>query len=271
MTVELYHHGTSVCAARVRLAIAEKHVHIDRYHYVDILKGEQYDPAFLALNPNAVVPVLVHDGQPLVETSLISLYLDEVFDGPALQPVDSYARYRMRHWLKVVDELLHPACSEVTYVACHRHIINRLPPDERERNLEQTPERSVKGAWRARKRELVERGFAAAGIDSHFRLYDTQLARVEDTLATGPWLIDDRLTLADLALLPYINRLDMLGMSALWRNGRRPGVARWFSAMQDRASFAPSLTDCCPPELAADMRRYGNESWPEAAAILGIA
>jgi ganglioside-induced differentiation-associated protein 1 len=59
--IELYHHGSSVCAAKVRLVLAEKGIDWTG-HYVDILKGEQFDPAYLKLNPKAVVPTLVHDG-----------------------------------------------------------------------------------------------------------------------------------------------------------------------------------------------------------------
>jgi hypothetical protein len=56
--LELYHHGSSVCAAKVRLTLAEKG--LDRKsHYVDILKGEQFDPAYMRLNPKAVVSTLI--------------------------------------------------------------------------------------------------------------------------------------------------------------------------------------------------------------------
>ena len=40
--IELYHHGSSVCAAKVRLVLAEKSLEW-KSHYVDILKGEQFD------------------------------------------------------------------------------------------------------------------------------------------------------------------------------------------------------------------------------------
>ena len=42
-TLELYHHGSSVCAAKVRLVLAEKGLEWQG-HYIDILKGEQFDP-----------------------------------------------------------------------------------------------------------------------------------------------------------------------------------------------------------------------------------
>ena len=59
--LELYHHGSSACAAKVRFALAEKRLDWTG-HYVDILRGDQFSADFLAVNPKAVVPVLVHDG-----------------------------------------------------------------------------------------------------------------------------------------------------------------------------------------------------------------
>jgi len=53
--LELYHHGSSACAAKVRFALAEKGLEWVG-HYVDILSGEQFRPEFLAINPKGVVP-----------------------------------------------------------------------------------------------------------------------------------------------------------------------------------------------------------------------
>ena len=48
--LELYHHGTSVCAAKIRFALAEKSL-ARQGHYVDILKGEQHAPDYLRRQP----------------------------------------------------------------------------------------------------------------------------------------------------------------------------------------------------------------------------
>ena len=64
--ITLYHHGSSVCAAKVRLVLAEKSVPWDGI-YVDILRGDQFDPGYVKLNPKAVVPTLLHDGKVIVE------------------------------------------------------------------------------------------------------------------------------------------------------------------------------------------------------------
>jgi glutathione S-transferase len=53
--LELYHHGTSVCAAKPRILLAEKGLEWQG-HYIDILKGEQFAPDYLKLNPKGVVP-----------------------------------------------------------------------------------------------------------------------------------------------------------------------------------------------------------------------
>ena len=50
----LYHHGSSVCAAKVRFAMAEKGLEWDGV-YIDILNGDQFKPEYLKINPKAVV------------------------------------------------------------------------------------------------------------------------------------------------------------------------------------------------------------------------
>src|SRR5919197_5726823 len=105
--IELYHHGSSVCAAKVRFALYEKGLEW-KGHYIDILKGEQFDPAYMRLNPKAVVPTLIHDGHAIVESTVICEYLDEVFPEPPLKPANARDRAEMRLWTKAVDEVLHP-------------------------------------------------------------------------------------------------------------------------------------------------------------------
>ncbi len=93
--LELYHHGSSVCAAKVRLALAEKGLQWQG-HYVDILKGDQFNPEYIKLNPKAVVPTLVHDGYVLQESTVICEYIDDVFAELPLKPADAAGRARMR-------------------------------------------------------------------------------------------------------------------------------------------------------------------------------
>src|SRR5262245_55596392 len=132
--IELYHHGSSVCSAKVRFVLMEKKLEWQS-HYLDILKGEHFNPDYLKLNPMAVVPTLVHDGEILVESTVICEYLDDAFPEQPLKPRAALDCARMRLWTKAVDEHIQPACKYITYAACHRHIIARLPPDKFEQYM----------------------------------------------------------------------------------------------------------------------------------------
>ena len=59
--LELYHSINSVCAQKTRLALNEKKLACNEH--LMKLNGDQFDPAYLKLNPNGVVPTLIHDGK----------------------------------------------------------------------------------------------------------------------------------------------------------------------------------------------------------------
>jgi len=267
--IELYHHGSSVCAAKVRFALGEKGLQWQG-HYLDILKGDQFAPDYRKLNPKAVVPTLVHDGRVIVESTVINEYLDEVFADPPLKPPRPEARAAMRMWTKSVDEDMHPACAEVTFSSCHRHIIKRLPRKEYENFLASTPPQSVTPRWHERKKEIITQGFDAPGLGEKFRLHDDYLAKMENTLSLQPWLAGETFTLADIAMTPYVNRLDMLGMSAMW-TAARPQVTGWFERIKARPAFKPAFLDWCPPDLTADLLNFGRQSWPAVQRLLARA
>jgi glutathione S-transferase len=89
-----YDFGNSVCCQKVRITLVEKG--LTRRIPVDLFKSEQYDPKYLQLNPKGVVPTLVHNGTPVIESTLICEYLDDTFRDPPLIPKDPAERARMR-------------------------------------------------------------------------------------------------------------------------------------------------------------------------------
>ena len=266
--LELYHHGSSVCAAKVRFALAEKGI-AWKGHYVDVLAGEQFRPEFLALNPKAMVPVLRHDGKVLIESTLICEYLETVFPDPALYPRDPYRAYQARLWTKAVDEDLHPACSAITYVVSHRHTIIRNGVKSFADFLETPSNESIEA--RKVKWQWIEHGLDAPGAADRIRLYDRYLHKTDDALAERPWLAGDGFTIADVSLTPYINRLAMLGMNAMWEGGRLPRVEDWFTRIRARSTFKAALLDWIPDALRDDLISNGRQSWPEVQRIPAAA
>lgn len=269
MSLILYHHGSSVCAAKVRYHLEEKGLEWEGV-YIDILKGEQFTEDFLAVNPKAVVPALVHDGRIINESTVICEYLDLVWPETALHPKDPYEFTKVRYWSKALDEELHPACGELTFMASHRHTLFKLGEKKLQEFLDSTPELSVTARWHERKKELVRLGFDAPGGAEKVRLYDLYLHRMEEALKAHRWLAGESFTHADVGLTPYVNRLDMMSMSGMWENGRLPRVAEWWERIKARPRFKSSLLDWCPADLTNDLRENGAKSWPEVARIIGI-
>ena len=116
---------------------------------------------------------------------------------------------------------------------------------------------------------IVQQGLEAPDLDTTFRLYYRYLAKMDETLGRQAFLAGDSFSLADAAVLPYVNRLDMMQMSELWTN-TMPHLTRWFAEMKSRPSFKPALLDWCPPDLTEDLRRNGPQSWPGVKRLLQL-
>ena len=130
----LYDFGNSVCCQKVRITLVEKGLTWEA-RQVDLFKTEQYDPEYLKLNPKGVVPTLVHDGTPVIESTLICEYIDETFPDPPLMPKDPAERARMRLWSKFVDEGLFDGVTELSFSAMFRERMRTMPPELREKRF----------------------------------------------------------------------------------------------------------------------------------------
>jgi len=116
--IELYHSINSVCAQKVRIALEEKGLEVKEH--LMTLRGDQFAPTYLKLNPNGVVPTLVHGGVPITESALILYYLEDAFPEPPLMPKEPRARHRVRMHNKLIDEYVHNSCTILTFATAFR-------------------------------------------------------------------------------------------------------------------------------------------------------
>ena len=262
--LELYHNGSSVCAAKVRILLAEKDIPWHG-HYMDVLAGDQFDPAYLKLNPKAVVPTLVHDGTVVTESTVICEYLDEVFPDIPMRPDDAAGRARMRIWTKVVDEALHPNVVDITFTVSHRHTVMAKGEENTRRFIEDAPDL----VSRERRYGWIHKGFDAPGVQQAVEAYAKALEQMDDTLSDGPWLAGETFSLADIGVIPYVNRLHMLNMDAMWQDSL-PNVADWFDRVCARASFHAGVEEHLPAESRDSLLRNGKNGGPALLAACGI-
>jgi glutathione S-transferase len=244
----LYHGTTSVCAIKVRLALSEKSLEWQG-QVLDLRRGDQHRPEYLKLNPNAVVPTLLHQGRVVIESTLIVEYLDERFPEPPLMPADPYERAQARLWMKKIDDGLHAACSAVTFAIAFRAEMLKRPPADLEAHLGRIPNPE----YRERQRLSIAHGLAAPHVTQAVRTYDKYIGEMEQALAGSPCLVGGAYSLADLCATPYINRAHMLGMDDLWT--KRPNVAHWFERIKERKSFGECVTSWLTDD---DRRRFGG-------------
>ncbi|HUD96496.1 MAG TPA: glutathione S-transferase family protein [Woeseiaceae bacterium] len=124
-TPHLYHYEPTANSMKPLLCLAETGIPYES-HYIDLHNFEQHSEAFVALNPNGQVPVLVHNGAVITDSTVINEYLDEVFPGTRLMPKDPVARARMRIWNKFADEYFCPALSRIGWSVIIPQIAARL-------------------------------------------------------------------------------------------------------------------------------------------------
>jgi len=258
----LYHGRTSVCSIKVRLALAERGVSFDSR--LMTLRGDQFDPGYMNLNPHAVVPTIVDDGRVVVESTVIMHYIDEAFPGAALMPADPLARSKVRMMTKLMDEHIHVSCMTLTFATANREWLARMTPQEMEAELAKSPDRK-----RAEiKRQVVTHGLDAPLVVDAIRQHQKLLDGIEAAIKNGPYLAGQQWSLADAAATPYVWRLDKLKLARMWDD--RPGVLAWYDRVRSRPSFKAAVDDWLSP---ADIERYAHapDPWPKVQNILQAA
>jgi len=261
--LELHHNNMSVCAQKVRLVIRAKNLAVTEHH-LNLRQGDQLEAAYLALNPLGVVPTLIHDGRPIVESTLICEYLDEAFPETALRPGDLVERAAMRRFANIPDQGLHAACGTVSSAIAFRHQYLARPKAELEDNIRRTPD----PARRERKRMTIKMGMEAPFVPDAIRLYDGVLARIETRLGEGrDWLAGNDYSLAEAGLTPYVARLDQLNLASMW--DRRPNLAAWYERICVRDSFA-GIADYLDDGYLSLMAEQGAKARHAVDAALAV-
>jgi maleylacetoacetate isomerase len=171
----LYSYSRSSAAFRVRIALNLKGI-APEMRFVHLLRGggEQHRADYKALNPQELIPTLVHDGHALGQSLAIIEYLNEIHPEPPLLPSGAVARARVRQLAYII--------------ACDIHPLNNLRVLLHLRDTFAMGE-DARGAWQ---RHWVSAGFAAI---------ETVLSQSPET---GRFCHGDAPTIADICLVPQL-------------------------------------------------------------------
>jgi glutathione S-transferase len=207
MSVELHGYQYSVYSWIARLALHEKGV---GYNWVEINPFSENMPAsYLALHPFKRVPALLHGDFAVYETSAITRYIDEAFEGPKLQRTEPTERARCNQIMSIVDSYAY--WSLVRQVFAH-------------------------GFFRPRTGRPAEANEFRQGLDTALRV----LAALEKIAEEGQYLCGKDLSLADIHLAPMIGYLVLAseGKTLLEKHIR---LCNWWAALSQRAAYRATM------------------------------
>lgn len=262
--IELYHNDMSVCAQKVRFALAEKNLSWQGHH-LNLRAGDQQKPEYIKLNPNAVVPTLVDDGNVIIESTVICEYLDDAYPEPKLKlkPADAVGRARMRLWTKQLDEGVHAATSVVSFVIAFRY--QKLGTSREE--LEEFHRKMPDPVKREKSWENITKGVESRFFPEAVKRFDKLLAEMEASLKESSWLAGNEFSLADIGYAPYVTRLDHLQLQFLW--DKRPHIPDWYDRLRERRAYTEALEKWFNANYLPLMKEKGLEVRDKVKAIVG--
>jgi glutathione S-transferase len=226
--LELYHFGPVANSLTPLLCLLEKGLAFDN-RVLDSRNWEHHDPAFRAINPDGMVPVLVHDGRVVRESTVINEYLEDVFPAVPLRPGDPWLRAEMRVLTKYVDEYF---CPALTIIGAHgaTPFASKIDKAEMNARLANMPNEEVRRKWAT----VSETGYSDEELADARRRLGNCIAKLEEILETsGPWLLGEAYSLADIkwySMAPALPRVmpDACGPEAT------PAIAGWLERMAAR-------------------------------------
>ncbi|WNG51703.1 glutathione S-transferase family protein [Archangium minus] len=201
--MKLYEHPFSTAAFKVRAVIHELGLPVTLVT-LDMMKGEQKSPEFLAKNPNGKVPTLEDDGFFLWESNAILCYLAAKKPESGLLPADPKGMAQVQQWLQWHATTFAPSTSEVMFETIYAKMMGRTKDEAK----------------------------YAAGLEKVRR----DLGVLEKVLA-GKEFLCGKLTLADFSLVSQLHMRAPMGVDL----EAFPHVKAWVARMESRESVRKSL------------------------------
>jgi GST-like protein len=229
----LYHWEPTGNSAEPIIALKEKGLDFES-RYVDLLKFEQHQPDFLEINAEGQVPVLVHDGHVVTETTLMLMYVEAAFPEMPLLPESAQERYQVHVWSKYADEYFAPTIAmlgwhQVMYprlkgkLEAARAGLSRLPPERQ-------------AVWQL----ALDDTYTEEDLESARSRLAVRIKLLEEALSQSAYLAGPRYSLADIMMFPLVRSLPTV-VAELVNEKATPRTLAWLEAVAERPAVRATL------------------------------
>jgi len=226
--VTLYHWEPNANSGKPMLVLAEKGVPFNS-HYLDLLSFDQHKPEYLKINPAGTIPAMTHGDRMLTESTAIMEYVEEAFDGPRLMPENPVDRWRVRWWMKFMDQWLAPSFSMLGWSIFIGPSVRERDPAELEAAIERIPMEERRVAWR----KAIYNRFSAEELAESQRRCVIGTNMLEAELAKHQWLGSDEYSLADANGFNLAYAIP-LGQPELANDEKTPHLMEWLRKIYER-------------------------------------
>lgn len=280
--VHFFHFDMAPCAQRVRFVLSEKgvirgpDVKFDDLNpaylnapdrtwmsrIVSLQRKDHFTEAYSKIQPNLVVPALVHDGTLVIESMDIVEYLDQLYGGDRLAPGPDDPRHGDIQRLTELGKELHKSIRYITYrwTAGRLGKLGAVEQAQLSKLLEgKADEENLVQFYHTFSNDLIP----SQVYEKHLRLLSQGFSELETRLSDGrPFLVGDRLTMADAIWAMKATRVEEMGYptSLLF-----PNVEAWFSRIKTRPSYSEVLN-----KYRALGRVLRAKAWVENALNVGL-
>lgn len=200
----IFHYAPMSTAVMSHWALEELGVPYEKVKH-DFRSGELKQADFLAINPNACVPVLVHDGTPIFESAAIAMYLGEMFGvAKGLYPEPGPRRGEAMKWIVWANVSLGGAVGRNQHASSER-----LPKEQH---------------------NAAAAAAAAAEVEKYFGILETALGDKQ-------YLLGDKFSLADVHVASCVTYATFCGFDTK----KWPTLEAWRARATNRPAFAASM------------------------------
>lgn len=253
----LYRFPGAVCAFKVLMALYEKST---PFEDKVIAHSDLATPWYREMNPMGVVPTIIHDGNIIIESSVILNYLEDCFDGPKLRPDKPLTCARMNYWLKIVDDAI-SHIGVMTYSIFSRYPVLKMDEARREAHFAAIPS-DYDRLWR---RSVVENGLDAPEVMTAMKKLVGLQREANEYCARNDYLVGD-FTLADAAFAPFAARMEQLGL--LLPADKTPAFHQWWDKIKQRPSYQKAVHTGVPSGIDRALREAASKDFPRLQALM---